>query len=348
MPEIHQKVNLKKISELTGFSTATISNALNRKRGVNKDTAATIFRVAKELGYVNEDRITTIRLVVFRKNGEIIDDTPFSALMMDGIEKECREQGLEMLLNRLSMQDDNYLEQVRWTFDDASSAVIVLGTELLDEDVDLLKSSNCHIVTLDFWSKDMMYNGITINNTDSARVAVNYLISKGHSRIGYLRGKFRIKAFHERAIGYHRAMRNAGKTILEQDTITLPTKTEDAYRSMLAYLNTKPNLPTAFFADNDMIALGAMRALQEKGVRIPEDVSVIGFDDLPFSELANPPLTTMRVPKREMGRLAVKRMLEIIVQGNAIKTQTQVCASIMERSSVCNVSINDERNKSNE
>ena len=77
---------------------------------------------------------------------------------------------------------------------------------------------------------------------------------------------------------------------------------------MMIYLERKEKLPTAFFADNDMIALGAMKALQEMGYKIPEDVSVVGFDDLPFSEISNPALTTLRVPKQEMGRLAAKKI----------------------------------------
>ena len=103
---------------------------------------------------------------------------------------------------------------------------------------------------------------------------------------------------------------------------------------MLEHLKQKPKLPTAFFADNDMIALGAMKALQEMGYRIPEDVSIVGFDDLPFSEISNPPLTTLRVPKQEMGRLAVRKLVEVI-NGNAkIKMKTQVCTAFIERASV--------------
>ena len=103
---------------------------------------------------------------------------------------------------------------------------------------------------------------------------------------------------------------------------------------MKAYLETGPQLPTAYFADNDMVALGAIRALQEKGYQVPEDISVVGFDDLPFCEIANPPLTTLRVPKQEMGRVAVKRILEVINGTDKIKTKTQVCTIFVERDSV--------------
>ena len=104
---------------------------------------------------------------------------------------------------------------------------------------------------------------------------------------------------------------------------------------MLKYLQKKPKLPTAFFADNDMIALGAMKALQEMGYRIPEDVSIVGFDDLPFSEISWPALTTLRVPNKEMGRMAVRRVAEMIdgIAADAV-TKTQVCPKIVYRNTV--------------
>ena len=128
-------------------------------------------------------------------------------------------------------------------------------------------------------------------------------------------------------------MEKAGLPIKDEYILTLGTTLNGAYEDMLKYLDKMQRVPTAFYADNDMIALGAMKALQEKGHRIPEDVSIVGFDDLPFSEISSPPLTTLRVPKREMGQLAVKRIIDI-VRGDRIKTKSQVCTAFIERKSV--------------
>ena len=109
----------------------------------------------------------------------------------------------------------------------------------------------------------------------------------------------------------------------------------DAYQDMLQYLKKNPKLPTAFFADNDMIALGAMKALQERGYRIPEDVSIVGFDDLSFSAISSPALTTLRVPNKEMGKIAVRRLVELVEGiGTDTVTKTQVCPSIIYRDTV--------------
>lgn len=334
MQTSEKKVNLKTISQITGFSVATISNALNRKKGVNQETASEIFRVAKELGYINEDTISKIRFVIFKKNGLIIDDTPFFSLMIDGIEKECRAQGLEILLSHLSQEDEDYEEQARWMINDNASAIIILGTELSEDDMELYKKANCPLLTLDFWCNDMSLNGVLINNHDSTRMAVEYLISKGHKEIGYLRGNFRIKAFNERATGYQYTLKKQGFPVNGEYVITLGTTINSAYQEMLAHLQKEPKLPTAFFADNDVIALGAMKALQEKGYRIPEDISIIGFDDLPYSEISSPPLTTLRVPKQDMGKLAVRRIVEMMRESSKTKIKIQVCTSFVERGSV--------------
>lgn len=333
------KVSIKDISKRTGFSPATISNALNHKKGVSEETSAEVFRVAKEMGYISESKIMKVKLVIFKRNGMIIDDTPFFSLMIDGIEKECRAAGMEMVLYYLNKDDITYEEQVQWIIHDASSAVILLGTELMEEDVELYKSATCPFLMLDYWAWDMSFNGVLINNADSARVAVEYLIRKGHKEIGYLRGSYRIKAFRSREVGYGRAMQKSMLPVKKEYTVTLSTTMNGAYRDMLNYLQDAPKLPTAYFADNDMIALGAMEALQEMGIRVPEDVSIVGFDDLPFSEISNPSLTTLRVPKQEMGRLAVKKLVEVINEDVKVKTKTQVCTTFIERHSVKEIKI---------
>ena len=97
-------------------------------------------------------------------------------------------------------------------------------------------------------------------------------------------------------------------------------------------------MPTAFFADNDMIALGCIKAFEEYGYRVPEDISVIGFDDLPFCEISTPRLTTIKVYKYEMGQLAVRRLIELMKDGNSkINTKTQVCTEFVERDSVADL-----------
>lgn len=328
------KVSVKQISEATGFSSATVSNALNNKRGVNKDTSAEIFRMAKEMGYIPENRITKIKFVIYKRNGKIIDDSPFFSLLIDGVEKECRKFGYEMVICRLDKRSDDYEEQVKWMIHDTASAIILLGTELMEDDVNIYRNAKCPFLLFDYFDSAMTLDGVLINNTDSAKMATEYLLSKGHQRIGYLRGDFRIQAFRSRAIGYARALHKHELAADSKYTFTLPTTMDGAYKSMQQVLKRKPELPTAFFVDNDMIALGALKALQEEGYRVPEDISLVGFDDLPFCEIASPRLTTIHVSKPEMGAIAVRRMHEIINHIGGGKEKIDVCTDFIERDSV--------------
>ncbi|MDD2968431.1 MAG: LacI family DNA-binding transcriptional regulator [Lachnospiraceae bacterium] len=328
------KVSIKQISELTGFSPATISNALNHKKGVNKETSMEIFKAAKELGYINESSITKIKFVMYKRNGMITEDTPFFSLMIDGFERECRESGYEMVLCYLDRRLPDYEEQVKWLINDTSAAIVLMGAELMEDDIDAFRGVKCPFLTLDYWNSDMSFDGVAINNTDSARMATDFLIKKGHTKIGYLRGAFRIKAFRTRAVGFRIAMNKYNIPVDNQFILTLDTTMDGAYRDMCEILKKKNPLPTAFFADNDMIALGAMKAMQEFGIRIPEDVSVIGFDDLPFCEIASPRLTSLRVPKQEMGQKAVRRIIEMIKNESPVKMKIQICTEFVERDSV--------------
>lgn len=328
------KVRLKMISDATGFSPATVSNALNNKKGVNKQTASTILKAARELGYISEERISKIRFVIYRRNGKIIDDTPFFNLLIDGAQRECRQLGYEMVISRLERNDPEYEQQARWMLRDTHAAVILLGTELIEDDIEVYRDSHCPFLLFDYFDASMDFSGVAIDNEDSARKATRYLIAKGHRSIGYLRGEFRIQAFRKRAAGYRAALKEAGLSPHPSGIFTLATNMDGAYNDMVRILEAKPELPTAFFADNDMIALGAMKALQENGYRIPQDVSLVGFDDLPFSEIVSPRLTTIRVSKPEMGATAVRKMHEIINRTGTAKTKIEVCTDFVERDSV--------------
>lgn len=328
------KVSIRDISTKTGFSPATVSNALNHKRGVNKETAAKVFRVAEEMGYIVENSITRIKLIIFKKNGSIIDDTPFFSTLISGMEQECRQCGYEMVVCNADQRDADYRKQVKMLLNDAGCGSVVLGTEMMPGDLDIFRGAKSPLVVLEHWSELMEFNGVLINNADSGRMATQYLIDKGHREIGYLRGAYRIAGFRSRYVGYQIALRKNHLELNNAYTVTLGTTSNGAYQDMLLHLEQNSKLPTAFFADNDMIALGAMKALQEKGIRIPEDISIVGFDDLPFSKISSPPLTTIQVPSAEMGRLAVHRVVELIKNPSPVVTKTQVCTRFIERDTV--------------
>ncbi len=333
------KVNIKQISDVTGFSAATISNALNGKRGVNKDTAEQIFTVAKRLGYVTEKKINKIKLVVCKKTGDVETDTPFFLDLLAGMERTGREFGYDTVVTNLSLSDAEEIEQLKR---EVTTGVILLATELSEEDMKQFDDCEAPLVVIDSWYDNMKYDSVLISNTDSVCQAVEYLFDKGHERVGYLKGTDRITNFYYRQLGFERAHQKRKKPLHSEYDVEIRPMADIAYQDMKQYLEGMKKksedlhtvLPTAYFADNDIIAIGALKALQEAGIRVPEDVSLIGFDDMPFCEMSSPKLTTIRVFKQEMGMIAVKRLLEHLAEAKVINTKIQVCTQFIERESV--------------
>ena len=333
------KVSIRQISQATGFSPATVSNALNRKKGVNRATSETILKTAQEMGYQQGREIRKIKFVTYRKNGLIIDNSQIFPAMIEGVERQAKALGYETIFVHLNYEDPFFEFRLRELLEDTNGVTILLGTEMLEEDYERFRGYKGRIVILDGWDEEMDFDGVLINNTDAACSAVEYLINRGHREIGYLRGDYRIKAFQYREYGYCRALERHGLRTNPDNIVTLGTQLETAYESMKQYLGKNPKLPTAFFADNDVIALGVMKALQERKISIPDEISVIGFDDMEFSAVSVPALTTIHVFKQEMGEVAVRRALDHIqYQDNVSKMKIQVCTEFTERESVKDIS----------
>jgi len=339
------KTSIKQLSEMTGFSSATISNALNNKRGVNKETSDLIIKAAAEAGYVNDSKITSIRFIVYRKHGRVVADTPFFSALISGVENECRACGYETVISHLDKNDENFNKLLEQILRDRTTANMVLATEFSEKDAEPFKEAACPVIMLDCWFEDMSFDAVIIDNTDSVYNAASYLIKNGHKKIGYLKSSTPIKNFYYREVGYRRAMSRSGIPINPSYTVSLSPSMDGSYRDMNVYLDKHKDLPTAFCADNDNIALGACKALQEHGYNIPRDISIIGFDDMPFCEISSPSLTTIHVFKQEMGAFAVRRLVSIIKSGNNIKTKTQICTEFIERESVRRLFADEMENK---
>lgn len=328
------KLNIRKISEITGYSPATVSNALNNKGRVRKETAKRIIEVAEELGYKHAKKIKKVRFVVFRRNGLVIDNSQFHPAVIEGVERQAKALGYETVYNNIDISDAGYSKAVKEILEDKESAVVLLGTEMINEDFAPFINHDERLVLLDGWCDKYFFDSVLISNTDSTYSAVEYLIGKGHREIGYIRGDFRIQAFNYREIGFLRAMNRNGIQVNKDYWATVGTKNDTAYEDMKKYLEQHKKLPTAFFADNDIIAVGAMRALKDAGYKVPDDVSVMGFDDVSFSAVSDPPLTTVRVYKQDLGETAVRELYARLERGQICSCKIQVYTSLVERESV--------------
>lgn len=330
------KPTIKDIAEAADVSPATVSNTFNNRKGVSDKIRRQVFKVAKDLGYNKDTSVQrrSIRFVIYKRHGFVISDTPFFSSLIEGIGKQCRALGYELLISHVNLGDDDYKATIDDINSNHSSGIILLATEMTEEDIELFHNFRLPMLLLDSYLKSNTIDSVLINNTDAAYKATKFLLEKGHKDVGYLHSSVYINNFNFRRQGYLEAINEYGLKADEKYQISLEPTIEGACKDMKAFLNKKSRvLPTAFFADNDIIAFGAMKALLENGIKIPDDVSIVGFDDMPFCEMTQPRLTTIKVFKQEMGSIAVKRLVEKIEGKDSVIQKIELGTELVERDS---------------
>lgn len=332
-----KKVTIKDIALAANVSPATVSNAINNKMGVSKQTQEKIKRVALELGYtrkVNRTRRLPIQIVIYKRSGIVVSDTPFFTQLIEGMQQQSRAANLDMVISHVSKEGD-YHTQIAEIKQDDVSGYIILATEMLHDDYALFENIDKPIVFLDslFPYKDKDF--VLINNGQGAYLATQHLIDYGHRSIGYLHSSVYINNFHYRKQGFLGALAENNITADRDSWFEVEPTLNGAYRDTHRLLSKGiKELPTAFFADNDIIAFGAMSAFKEFGIKIPEQVSVVAFDDMPYCEISDPKLTTIRVNKKELGAITVKRLLEKINNTDAVSQKIEMNVELVKRNSV--------------
>jgi LacI family transcriptional regulator, purine nucleotide synthesis repressor len=332
------KTIMQDIARLAGVSPGTVSNALNNKKGVGKETRDKIFKIAQELGYdrsSNKEECKIIRLIIFKKHGYVVSDTPFFSVLIEGIERECRAEGYEILVSHIIHNEHDKGDIKELLNQNQVAGVLLLATEMDEEDMGLFVEMNIPIVLIDSYFKEAEFDHVLINNVQGAYQAVKYLIENGHTEIGCLCSSKPIKNFYYRHEGFKEALIESNLKINKEHEFFIEPTLEGAYRDMKEILKDNTiKLPTAYFAFNDIIALGAMRAMKEIGILIPEQVSIVGFDDMPFCEISSPRLTTIRVKKQYIGKTAVRRLIEKIAEQDEVNVKVEIATELIQRESV--------------
>ena len=213
--------------------------------------------------------------------------------------------------------------------------VIFLASELSDEQMPFLLQFSRPIVTLDMPITLEHYplNGINTDNSGGVFSAIQQLYALGHCSIGFLRGETEIGGLYARYLAYRSVMASLGLPIREEYILRIDPQYEVAIQQMRRYLERRPPLPTAFMAANDIIAAGCVRAFQQSGYQIPQDVSIIGFDDGAMSTFISPPLTTMHINRIRTGELAVERLLALHNVPQDVVVKSAISVSLVVRES---------------
>ena len=320
----------REIAQHLGISPAGLSLIINHKPGISEATRTRVLAQLQEMGYgflIKKPLTATssnLCFIIYKRHGEILDLHPFFLLLMENIETHARSLGYNILLCTIDKRQpiEPQLSHIKEM--DAQGAIL-FATEMQDEDMEPFQGLPFPIVALDHDFTRLPCNTISINNQMGTFQAIEYLVKMGHTRVGYLKSSIRISSFEERQQGYENALLYFGCRLSASDILEVHYTEEGCCRDMKQYLETHPGsgLPGAFVCDDDTIAAGAVRAFSEYGYKVPEDFSIIGFNDRPICEMTAPPLTSVNVSKHAMAVEAVDELIRLIQSQDHITAETR-------------------------
>ncbi len=332
-------ITAKDLAQKLGLSPAAVSMALNGKAGVSDKTRTQVKEAAERYGFdfskLNDKRHNTghIYFILYKRQGAVVGDTPFFSQLSEGIENGCKNAGYKLQICYLYKGDDveNQLAEIVCA---GCAGILLLGTELTREDFMPFSKLTLPMVLVDAYFDTLKHDCVLINNVQGAYLATDFLITQTKKQPGYLHSSYMIGNFEERADGFYKAVRQHGMSTSKSIVHKLTPSVEGAYADMTALIDAKEELAPCYFADNDLIAIGAMRAMRAKGIKIPGDIKVIGFDNIPMADYFEPPLTTINVPKQYMGEMAVWRLIEILHKKIHVPIKIEIGTRLIIRRSV--------------
>lgn len=341
-PEKREKVTISDVARKSGVSPATVSLALRNKPGVGQETRRRIFENAKALGYSGAStqtetltRVGTIGLIIKLDSAEDTLTNNFYTPVLAGIEAACRLENINLLYAHLLVDQDNQpLEAPQLLREQQARGLLFVGAFLNQPTLNILQQQDIPIVLVDAYAFDDQFDSVVSDNEAGAYQATAYLIAQGHCHIaiaGSLPHAY--PSIQGRRTGYLNAMKAHG---LPPQFLDSHLDGGEAAVTATQFLQANPEV-TAVFCCNDEIAIGVMNAARSLGKHIPQDLSVIGFDDIVLAQHVSPPLTTMRVDKRGMGRLATQLLLNRIRFPQMGRVQTVVRPYLVERDSVTRI-----------
>lgn len=333
-------ITAKELAKKLNLSAAAVSMALNGKPGVSTQTRKLVLETAENYGYdftkiaEKNHTVGSIYFVIFKKHGAIVDDTPFFSQVSEGILSACKDAGYKLNMRYIYGDEDDVSSQLEEIQFSDCIGIVLLGTEMTPEDLKRFQSLPLPFVLLDTYFETVSCDYILINNVQGAYLATSHLIKKTKKQPGYLRSSYSIGNFDERNSGFFKAVRAYGMSSRNSIVHKVTPSIDGAYADMKEILENKETLAPCYFADNDLIAVGAMKAFKEYGYHIPKDIAIVGFDNVPLSKIIEPSLTTIHVPKQYMGEMAVKRLITLLQNRGTQPVKIEISTKLIERGSV--------------
>jgi len=328
------KVTIIDVAAEAGVSFGTVSRVINNDAHVKKETRERVLQAVQELGFVANRQARSLAGGKSNSIGLLVPDlgTGYIGEIIRGIDAELSLKGLDLILyttHRTASKEASYVANLAKGMVDG--LLLVLPRSPADY-IGTLTLRNFPFVLIDHQGTGRDCPAVGATNWQGAYNATEYLIKLGHKRIGFIAGSMDLSCSEDRLNGYRSALRTHhipdATELIYEGTFFQP----DGYAGTCALLDIA-DPPTAIFASNDVMAFGAMDAIRSHGLRVPEDVSVVGFDDIPQAASVRPALTTVRQPLEQMGRVATQMLLDMLQSPEKEIERVELPTELMARGS---------------
>jgi LacI family transcriptional regulator len=312
-------ITLRMVAQKAGVSVNTASRAINNKPDINIKTKKLVLKIAKELGYIRNAAAVALRTKKTGTVGVIIEDNrnPFYAEVLNGMEVAAREKNYHIIFANTQRDYKKEEEAINLLLEKRVDGLLIAPVQDRDDDINSLVEANIPFVVVGRDFENIELDAVYNDEVKGGFLATEYLIKKGHKRIALIDGFLYKSPAKGRLEGYKKALKKYGISMDDALVSVGDIDVKDGYERTKQMLEKDLDF-TAIFAYNDMMAFGAMQAIREKGLRIPKDIGLVGYDDIPFCSLMDPALTTIRLKKQELGIESVKLLLSRI-NGNRKK-----------------------------
>jgi LacI family transcriptional regulator len=313
---------MRDVAEQAGVSVTTVSHVVNNTRPVNQDKRERVLAAMHQLGYQPNKLARSLRRGKTHTVGVIVPDSanPFFAEVARGIEDTSFEHGYSVILCNTDCDLDKERLYTNLLSEKQVDGILFVAAGVSQENLNDLLPRRIPLVLIDRHVPEVAVDTVLVDNARGGWLATRHLLELGHRRIGCIMGPEDITSSNQRLDGYRQALHEHGQSPDGDLIVAGDFQFESGYRGGQALL-TLPEPPSAIFASNDLMALGAARAARELGFEIPATLSLVGFDDVQLATYANPPLTSVRQPKYEMGVLATRLLFERVVdQGQPLQS----------------------------
>jgi len=306
---------IRDVARVADVSTSTVSHVINGTRYVSEKTRTKVLDAITQLNYQHNQLASSLRNRKTNTFGVLLPNSanPYFAEILAGIEAVCFDEGYHIILGNAHDDPDRESKYLNVLLSRQVDGILLISTGAFEESIRLLKERNTPVVIIDRSSNQLMIDEISTDNQMGGRIATEHLISLGHREIACITGPTFLPSSVARVDGYRQALANANIEINEDIIVTANFQHKGGYEAAQK-LFERSQKPTAIFACNDLMAVGAIAALQNMGFQLPRDVSIVGFDDISLSSYTYPRLTTVAQPARELGHRAVVRLLERLHQ----------------------------------